>query len=154
MNWNRRITLPWLLFGSVVICAWCTLLSGVGGWIMGYDLATREATIEQATALADLPPLPPLGVVVTRLEREGPAERAGLLRGDIITSLNNTLVESPRDLRELLSAFEPGDTVQLGLVRQRSEQVIAVQLATFPDDSLRPYLGIYFTARPDEPADI
>jgi hypothetical protein len=29
-----------------------------------------------------------------------------------------------------------------------------VRLDTFPDDNQRPYLGIYYTARAEEPADL
>lgn len=154
MNWSRRISLPWLVFGAVVICAWCSVISLAGGWIMGQDIARREAQIERATALSDQPSLPPLGVVITRVDRTGPAALAGLQRGDLITAIDNTPIESARDLRERLDLLKPGDSVRLSLLRQRSELLIEVKLSAFPDNATRSYLGVYFTARGDEPGDL
>lgn len=154
MRWERRVPLPWLAFAVVSICAWCSLLSGIIGWATGRDLAQREANITLATAVAGRVELPPLGVLVTRLDRTGPAADAGIARGDIIVAIDGIHVEDARDLREELRAYAPGDTVILSVVRDDGTDEVKVRLGRFPGEADRPYLGIYYTARGEEPADL
>jgi S1-C subfamily serine protease len=150
MKVGRRASLTWLLVGAVIACAWCSLLSGLGGWVMGQDLARREAQATADTVRRD--PLP-LGVLVIRLDRSGPAERIGIQPGDTITAINGAQVESARDLRDQLLRYRPGDVVRLTVLREREED-LPVRLEPFPGNATRPYLGIYYTARGDDPADL
>ena len=154
MKLERRVSLPWLIAGTLVSCVWCSFLSGLGGWIMGRDLTAREQHALYETAVAARADLPQLGVLVTRLDRAGPAQRVGIERGDMITAFNGAQLEDARDLRGHLDDFHPGNTVHLTVLRERGQEDITVQLASFPGDSLRPYLGIYYTARGDDPADL
>jgi membrane-associated protease RseP (regulator of RpoE activity) len=154
MKVERRAPLIWFIIGAVVVCAWCSGLSGVGGWIMGQDLARREARAEFATSVAANEGLPLLGVLVTRLDRTGPAARAGIQRGDAIIAINGTRVQDARDLHDQVRSYRSGDVVQLLLLRASSQENISVRLDPFPGDNRQPYLGIYFTARGDEPADL
>ena len=154
MRFERRATALWLGLTLLLLCAGCSVLSGVGGWIMGHDLARREAQAEFATASATQLDLPPLGVLVTRLDRTGPAARAGIQRGDTIIAIDGTPVQDPRDLRDRLRDYQVGDTVRLSVVREMGTEDINVRLAPFPNDNHRPYLGIYYTARAEEPADL
>jgi PDZ domain-containing secreted protein len=154
MKWERRFPLPWLISGVVILCAWCSFLSGLGGWIMGQDVAQREAQIKLETAIATRPDLPPLGVQVIRLDRSGPAARAGIRRGDVIVAIDDTLVEAARDLHDQLNRYHAGDTVRLTVQSERGEEQVDVRTDPFPGDSTRPYLGIYYTARGEEPADL
>ena len=153
MKIGRRASLPWLIAGAVILCAWCSFLSGLGGWIMGQDLARREEQATFATASTLRKDLPPLGVLVVRLDRSGPAARAGIESSDTITAINGAHVESARDLRDQLLRYRPGDVVRLTVLRER-EQDVPVRLEAFPGDGSRPYLGVYYTARGDEPADL
>lgn len=156
MRLDRRGLVPWLMLGSGVMCLWCSFLSGVAGWLAGSDIAGREARAAYAATAQALgqQQLPELGVLVTRLDRNGPAAAAGMMRGDLIVAINGTYVEDARDLRDQLDRFAVGDTVQLRLLRNEGEQTVQVRLAPFPDNPRRPYLGIYFTARGEEPADL
>lgn len=156
MHISRRIWLPAALIGTTTLCVWCSLLSGVGGWVTGRDIAQREAQVAfQATAVADQPALPDLGVLVTRLDRSGPTARAGLVRGDLIVAMEMTALTDARDLRDLLSRYRVGETVRLQVLRDRDSISVAVQLDAYPGaNPARPYLGIYYTARDDEPADL
>jgi len=153
MRLSRRAALPWLLGGAIVVCLWCSFLSGLGGWIMGQDLARREEQARFATTSTLQQGRVPLGVLVTRLDRTGPAAAAGLQSGDTVIALNGAHVESARDLRDQLLSYRPGAVVRLTVQRDREEDV-SVRLGPFPGDSKRPYLGIYYTARGDEPADL
>lgn len=154
MRVERRVPLPWLIAGAVIVCTWCSFLSGLGGWIMGRDLAGREQQAIFATEIAARSDLPPLGVLVTRLDRTGPAAHAGIQRGDMILAVDGVNVEDALDLRDHLRPFRSGDTVRLTVLNDHGEEDVPVKLVAFPDDSRRPYLGIYYTARGDEPADL
>lgn len=154
MKLERRLPLPWLVIGTVVACIWCSFLSGLSGWIMGRDLAGREQQALFATAITERSGLPPLGVLVIRLDRTGPAALNGIQRGDTIVAIDGVHVEDARDLRDRLRAYHSGDTVRLTILREVGQQDVSLRLDPFPGDSRRPYLGVYFTARGDEPADI
>lgn len=121
---------------------------------MGQDLASRAARAEFATAGAIRADLPELGVLVTRLDRGGPSAQAGVQRGDLIVAINGADLQDARDLRDQLQGFHVGDTVNLTIQRDITKMMIVVVLAPFPGDNHLPYLGIYFTARAEEPADL
>lgn len=59
---------------------------------------------------------PTVAEVVT-VENNGPAERAGLKRGDCIFSLNETQVATVDDLHRLLSKWPPGTALTVKLLR-------------------------------------
>jgi PDZ domain-containing secreted protein len=153
MRLGRQTLIPWLIGGGLILCLWCSMLTGIGGWIMGQDLARREAQALQATNTALQNQRVLAGVLVTRLDRDGPAAIAGLQIGDTILAINNVNVASARELREQLNQHMPGELVTLKIFRER-EELIYVRLQSFPNDSLRCYLGIYYTARGEEPADL
>ena len=139
---------------AIVLCGWCSLMSGIGGWLVGSDIAAREERANSAATATALADLPPLGVLVTRMERGSPAAKAGVARGDIITAVNGTPVQDARDLSDALLRYNPKQTVSLTISRERDTLELPVELGAFPDDQRRAYLGIYFTARAEQPADL
>jgi serine protease Do len=72
------------------------------------------------------------GVLVREVNSGSPAEKAGLKSGDVITSLDGDRVRSLGDLREKLVAKREAKTVKLGVVRNRSEISITVELPPPP----------------------
>ena len=141
-SWPRT---AWLLVGILVLCSWRSLASGFGGWIMGYDLGRREARASF---------LPENGVLVTRVEQGSPAEQAGIVRGDMIVGINGVSVDDVVSLRDELMAYRPGEKVLITYRHDFGEQVTYVSLGRFPGSVNLPYLGIYFTARAEKPADM
>ncbi len=139
---------------AALLCAWCGVFAGVGGWVAGRDMGRREARLELSATAAVQPVLPELGVLVTRLDRSGPAARAGVARGDVIVAIDGVYVQDARDLRDQLLRYRAGDTVRLTLLRDRGEQTVNVVLDAFPGNPRMPYLGVYYTARGEEPADL
>ncbi|WP_448542696.1 S1C family serine protease [Roseiflexus sp.] len=139
---------------AALLCAWCGVFAGVGGWVAGRDMGRREARLELSATAAVQPVLPELGVLVTRLDRSGPAARAGVARGDVIVAIDGVYVQDARDLRDQLLRYRVGDTVRLTLLRDRGEQTVNVVLDAFPGNPRMPYLGVYYTARGEEPADL
>ena len=71
---------------------------------------------------------PESGAVVIEVDPDGPAARAGIRAGDIITAIGSTTVEGSGDLLGALRRYEPGDTVQLTVVRNGQERRMEVSL--------------------------
>ncbi|HLI30298.1 MAG TPA: trypsin-like peptidase domain-containing protein [Terriglobia bacterium] len=59
------------------------------------------------------------GVVVQSVEPGGPAERAGIQRGDVITAINAKPVHSGDDLLAVVSNTDPGANLRVGILRDR-----------------------------------
>jgi S1-C subfamily serine protease len=57
------------------------------------------------------------GILVVSLDPEGPAARAGLMVGDIVTAWNATPVDRVREVMRLLDPDSVGRSVDLGVLR-------------------------------------
>lgn len=73
------------------------------------------------------------GAIVTSVAPGGPAERAGIKRGDVITSVNNQTVADNNVLRNQIASLGPGSNATLTLMRNGREQNVQVTLAELPD---------------------
>ena len=75
------------------------------------------------------------GALVSDVERNGPADRAGLKRGDVITSVNGTKVDDSNELRNRIALLGPNAKVQLTVVREGKTQTIAATLGALESRS-------------------
>jgi serine protease Do len=57
------------------------------------------------------------GVIVSAVEQGGPADKAGLKEGDIITSVDGRLIKDGDDLVNEIAGRKPGSTARLGFIR-------------------------------------
>lgn len=154
MGWLRRLPRQaWYMIGGLVF-VWCVAGSGLAGWAVGQSAARYQGKIELATAVARAMQLPDLGVLVTRLDRSGPAASSGVRRGDVIVAVNRSSVQDGQDLADRIKIFHPGDSVSLQIMRDDSQISLDITLAPFPGAKARPYMGIYYTSRPEAPGDL
>lgn len=65
------------------------------------------------------------GVLVTSVSDDGPAAKAGLRAGDVITAVDGEAVDSPGDISRVINGKKEGD-VTLTIVRNKSQQTIRV----------------------------
>lgn len=72
------------------------------------------------------------GVAVVEVVADGPADRAGVRAGDIITSLDGTAVGEADDLISAVQAHSVGDEVALTFTRDGQEQETTVTLSEAP----------------------
>jgi S1-C subfamily serine protease len=73
------------------------------------------------------------GAIVTSVSSGGPAERAGLQRGDVITAINKQPVNDNNSLRNLVASMPPGSTVEVTARRNGRDQNFQVALAELPN---------------------
>ena len=60
--------------------------------------------------------------------KNSPAELAGLKEGDIISWINNQEINTYNDLANIISGFNPGDTINITYLRNGEEKIINVKL--------------------------
>jgi serine protease Do len=68
------------------------------------------------------------GILVRSVNSGSPAEKAGLKAGDVITSFNGERVRSLGDLRQKLASQNDAKTAKIGVLRNRSEVTLSVEL--------------------------
>ncbi|HZT90539.1 MAG TPA: trypsin-like peptidase domain-containing protein [Gaiellaceae bacterium] len=68
------------------------------------------------------------GARVSRVRSGSGAARAGIQLGDVITSVGGVKVTTPQRLRALIEAHQPGDTVQVTILRAGATRTLAVTL--------------------------
>jgi len=74
------------------------------------------------------------GVVLNNVTVDGPAEKAGLKRGDAILSINDHSVTSRQDIRLLVSQIPPDTEVTVKSYREGREKIVKVKLGKLTDD--------------------
>ena len=89
------------------------------------------------------------GVLVLSLIDGGGAQQAGIQENDVIIGINDVNIASAIDLQK--NPVEPGDTVNVTIVRDGSEIVIPVTIMASPDDPERGLIGIMRNDQPPQP---
>ena len=69
------------------------------------------------------------GALVVDVVADSPAAQAGLREGDFVVELNGNGVRSASDLRLKVARYEPGTTVDLGIIREDEKINLAATLA-------------------------
>jgi hypothetical protein len=84
------------------------------------------------------------GAVVLTVVEQGPAEKAGLLAGDVITAIDGEAVDGPEALVDAVTSRQPGDAVVLTVTREGEDDPIEIEavLGEHPDDAEKAYLGV------------
>jgi serine protease Do len=96
------------------------------------------------------------GAVVSSVSAGGPAEDAGIRPEDVIITLDGTDVEDSQDLIARLARRQPGEEVELGIVRDGRRMAVELELGQFEverpetqtaaaSESAQEMLGIEFT---------
>lgn len=72
------------------------------------------------------------GALVSRVEDESPADKAGIRRGDLITEVDREKVDSSQDLIRVVRGLSPGSRARVTLWRSGSLRTVNVQLGERP----------------------
>src|SRR5690606_38849605 len=92
------------------------------GWlgVMMVDLtqeAAREAGLDG-----------PRGVLIAEVVEGGPADRAGIQTGDIVTAIDGAPTGNANRLRNAVAFTTPGSSVEITLVREGETQTVSARL--------------------------
>jgi len=74
------------------------------------------------------------GVVITKIDPNTPAEKAGLKEGDVVTQANGDAVLDVQSLRNRIASMTPGSTVKMHIYRNGSPSDVNVTLGERPAD--------------------
>jgi serine protease Do len=76
----------------------------------------------------------PAGALVRSVEKDSPADKAGVEAGDIITKVDGKAVERSGDLPRIIGGIKPGTRSTLTLFRRGSTRELAVTVGEFEED--------------------
>ena len=99
----------------------------VWGWL---GLQMAEVSLDQAKSLG-LSPVK--GVLVNSVLPGQSAERGGIRSQDVILSVNDTQVDSPRDVLRMIGGLEAGRVVKLTILRKGQTLQLSVPLGKKPE---------------------
>ena len=76
------------------------------------------------------------GALVTGIEKGAPAEKGGLLPGDVITKFDGKLIESSSDLPKAVGNTKPGKTAVAEVFRKGSVKTLNLTVGEMPSDQV------------------
>ena len=74
------------------------------------------------------------GALVGGVMDGSPAEKAGILRGDVIIEFNGKKVDEPYNLRNTVANTLPGEAVKLKVIREGKTEMITVKIGELPSE--------------------
>ena len=76
----------------------------------------------------------PKGALVSDVLPTGPADKAGLKSGDVITKVNGIEIETAGNLKKSISLMRPGKKVDLTILRSGKLSEVTATIDSFPND--------------------
>jgi serine protease Do len=97
---------------------------------MGAEVQSMTSEIADSLGVNNL-----RGAIVARVQGNGPAAKAGLRGGDVITSVGGEPIKSANELTKKVHAMAPGSSIRLAFVRQGKEDSLNVTLGQLPNQT-------------------
>ena len=98
------------------------------GWI-GVQVQPVTADIADGLGLKQA-----RGAMVDDPQANGPAAKAGIEAGDVITSFNGNVVKDSRDLARSVGAMAPGSQVKLDVLHKGESRTLMLTLGEIPNE--------------------
>ena len=98
------------------------------GWI-GVQIQSLTPEIAESIGLKNVQ-----GALVAEPQADGPAVKAGIEAGDVITQVNGAPIKDARELARQISGMPPGTTVNLLVLRKGGEKTISLKLGQLPNE--------------------
>jgi Do/DeqQ family serine protease len=101
------------------------------GWI-GVEVQEITPALAESFKLPDA-----RGAIIAGVLRDGPADKAGVKPGDVLTSINDAPVSDPQNMLNLVAALQPGSAVKMKLRRQAQALEVSVTVGRRPKPQAR-----------------
>ncbi len=98
------------------------------GWI-GVQIQSVTPEIADSLGLKNA-----LGALVAEPQSGGPAAKAGIEAGDVITAVNGTTIKDARELARQIGGLPPGSSVKLSILHKGAEKSVALTLGQLPNE--------------------
>ena len=72
------------------------------------------------------------GTLIAGVQPGGPAERAGIRRGDILVAVESQAFADATEMLNLIAALQPGNAATLTILRDREEKRVQIEVGTRP----------------------
>jgi serine protease Do len=76
------------------------------------------------------------GALVAQVQKDSPADRAGLASGDVVVRFKGQTVEDTRQLRNLVAETSPGQRVSVMVIRDGREKAFEVKIGSLESSSV------------------
>jgi len=96
------------------------------GWL-GVEIQPVNRDIADSLGLGETK-----GALVAQAQDNGPAKKAGIASGDVITAVNGQQVASPKELARLVAGIQPGSSVDVTVWRNGKAENVKVALGELP----------------------
>jgi serine protease Do len=77
----------------------------------------------------------PHGAIIASIPKNSPGAKAGLARGDVITSIDGEPIKDAHELTKRIQSMAPGTSAQIGVLRNGNERSVTVTLGQLPDQA-------------------
>ena len=74
------------------------------------------------------------GALVADPQKDGPAAKAGVEAGDVITTADGQSIKDAHELARIIGSFAPGSTVKLDVLHKGKSKVFRLTLGQLPND--------------------
>src|SRR5450631_3118454 len=73
------------------------------------------------------------GALVAEPQSDGPAAKAGIEPGDVVTAVNGQPIKDARELARIIGRFAPGNAVKLDVLHKGNNKVVGLTLGQLPN---------------------
>ncbi|HET7319218.1 MAG TPA: PDZ domain-containing protein, partial [Nitrospirota bacterium] len=99
----------------------------IRGWL-GVTIQNLTADLAKSLNIKETP-----GALVSGVEKDSPADKAGLKRGDLIVELNGKKVDDSTMLRNMVSQSAPGTKADFKIMREGKEKTVTATLGEYKE---------------------
>lgn len=116
------------------------------GWL-GVQIQPVTKDIAESLGLSDA-----AGALVVAPQEGSPGQKAGMQKGDVVTSVNGEPIKDARDLAKRIAAMRPGSKAEVTLWRNGKTEVIQLTLGSLPAEQKQASAEDQTDKQPDAPA--